>query len=170
MLPLRSACFALTGLVALLSGCEKAPVDSNIADQLTVPVGRFEAQPAPVVPAPTPAPVASTTPEAVAPEPAPAPAPSTAPVAEASATALGGEDLAKAKNCLSCHKIDAKLIGPAYKEVAAKYAGQHDTVAHLADKVMKGGGGVWGPMPMTPNPQVSHAEAEKLVTWILSLK
>jgi cytochrome c len=168
MLPFRSACFALGALIVLLAGCEKAPIDSNTADQLTVPVGRFEAQPAPVVPAPAPAPVASATPtpEAVA----PAPEASAAPAPESSATALGGEDLAKAKNCLSCHKIDAKLIGPGYKEVAAKYAGQHDAVAHLADKVMKGGGGVWGPVPMSPNPQVSHAEAEKLVTWVLSLK
>jgi cytochrome c len=164
MLPFRSACFALTALTVLLAGCEKAPVDPNIADQLTVPVGRFEAQPTPVVPTSEPTPVASATPEATAPAPAPEPSAAPAPAAQ------GGEDLAKAKNCLSCHKIDAKLVGPGYKEVAAKYAGQHDAVAHLAEKVMKGGAGVWGAVPMSPNPQVSREEAEKLVTWILSLK
>jgi cytochrome c len=88
----------------------------------------------------------------------------------ASAFAAGGEDLAKAKNCMTCHKVDAKLIGPAYKEVAAKYAGQKDAVANLSDKVLKGGTGVWGQVPMTPNPQVSPDEAKTIVTWIMSLK
>lgn len=87
-----------------------------------------------------------------------------------SAFAAGEEDLAKAKNCMTCHKVDAKLIGPAYKDVAAKYAGQKDAVALLAEKVQKGGAGVWGTVPMTPNPQVSAEEAKKLVTWILSIK
>jgi cytochrome c len=88
----------------------------------------------------------------------------------APAFAAGEEELAKAKNCMTCHKVDAKLIGPAYKEVAAKYAGQKDAVALLAGKVQKGGSGVWGTVPMTPNPQVSDDEAKKLVTWILSMK
>jgi cytochrome c len=87
-----------------------------------------------------------------------------------SAFAAGEEDLAKAKNCMTCHKIDGKLIGPSYKDVAAKYAGQKDAVAHLAEKVQKGGSGVWGAVPMTPNPQVSADEAKKLVTWVLSHK
>ncbi|MCL2590538.1 MAG: c-type cytochrome [Betaproteobacteria bacterium] len=88
----------------------------------------------------------------------------------ASAFAAGEEDLAKAKGCMTCHKVDAKLIGPAYKEVAAKYAGQKDAVAHLADKVIKGGSGVWGAVPMTPHPQLSADDAKKLVAWILTLK
>ena len=86
-----------------------------------------------------------------------------------SASAFASEDLAKAKNCMTCHKVDDKLIGPSYKEVAAKYAGQKDAVATLSDKVIKGGVGVWGQIPMTPN-QVTAEEAKKLVTWILSLK
>lgn len=77
--------------------------------------------------------------------------------------------MAKAKNCMACHAIDKKLVGPAYKDVAAKYAGQ-DVVAHLAEKVQKGGSGVWGPVPMPPNPQVSAEEAKTLVEWVLSLK
>ncbi|MDR0634457.1 MAG: c-type cytochrome [Azoarcus sp.] len=86
-----------------------------------------------------------------------------------SAPALASEDMAKAKGCTACHKVDAKLIGPAYKDVAAKYAKQADAVDKLADKVLKGGSGVWGPIPMTPN-KVTPEEAKILVKWILSLK
>ena len=78
------------------------------------------------------------------------------------------EALAKSKGCLGCHGIDKKIVGPSYKDVAAKYAGQNVTDA-LAEKVIKGGGGVWGQMPMPPN-AVSPDEAKKLVTWILGLK
>jgi cytochrome c len=84
--------------------------------------------------------------------------------------ARANPQLAQSKNCMSCHQIDAKLVGPAYKDVAAKYAGQADAVAKLSQKVMKGGAGVWGPVPMPANPQVNEAEAKQLVQWILSLK
>jgi cytochrome c len=86
------------------------------------------------------------------------------------APAWANPDLAEKKNCLSCHAINQKLIGPSYKEVAAKYAGQPDAVAKLVPKVMKGGSGVWGAIPMPANPQVNEAEARQLVQWILSLK
>ena len=79
------------------------------------------------------------------------------------------EALAKAKNCMSCHQLDKKVVGPAYKEVAAKYAGQKDAVDKLAEKVVKGGKGNWGAVPMPPN-KVTPEEADKLVKWILSLK
>ena len=79
------------------------------------------------------------------------------------------EQLAQKKNCLACHSVNNKIIGPAYKEVAAKYAGQPDAVAKLSEKVMKGGAGVWGQIPMPAN-NVTDAEAKQLVTWILSLK
>jgi cytochrome c len=78
--------------------------------------------------------------------------------------------LAQAKNCLACHAIDHKVVGPSYKDVAAKYAGQTDASSRLANKVISGGGGVWGPVPMPANPQVSPAEAKRLVDWILWLK
>lgn len=81
-----------------------------------------------------------------------------------------GADLAKAKNCLSCHSVATKIVGPAYKDVAAKYAGQKDAEAKLVDKVMKGGSGVWGAVPMPANTQVSEAEAHTLVKWVLSQK
>ncbi len=78
--------------------------------------------------------------------------------------------LATAKNCMTCHAIEKKLVGPAYKDVAAKYAGQKDAVDKLAIKIMKGGSGVYGPVPMPANTQVNEAEAKKLAAWVLSLK
>ena len=84
--------------------------------------------------------------------------------------ASANADLAKAKNCLACHAVDKKLVGPSYKEVAAKYANDKDAVAKLSKKVREGGSGVWGTMPMPPNAQVSAAESETLVKWILSQK
>lgn len=84
--------------------------------------------------------------------------------------ALANPDLAQKKNCLSCHAVDVKRVGPAYKDVAAKYADNKDAVAMLSAKVLKGGSGSWGVVPMPANPQVSEAEAKILVQWILSLK
>lgn len=85
------------------------------------------------------------------------------------APALADEALAKSKNCMACHAVDKKLVGPAYKDVAKKYAGDASAAGKLATKVMKGGAGVWGSIPMPANPQVSDAEAKKLVAWVLSL-
>ena len=86
------------------------------------------------------------------------------------ATVLADEALAKAKNCMACHATDKKLVGPAYKDVAAKYAKDKGSVDLLAAKIMKGGSGVWGPVPMPANPQVNEAEAKKLATWVLTIK
>ncbi len=86
------------------------------------------------------------------------------------APAMADEALAKAKNCMTCHAVDKKIVGPAYKDVAAKYKGNKDAAAMLATKVMKGGAGVWGPVPMPANTQVSEAEAKKLVAWVLAAK
>jgi cytochrome c len=82
--------------------------------------------------------------------------------------ALASADLAQKKNCMACHAVDKKLIGPGYKEVAAKYAGQKDAADKLAEKIVKGGVGAWGQVPMPANPQVSAAEAKTLATWILT--
>jgi cytochrome c len=90
--------------------------------------------------------------------------------AGASSSAFAQADLAKSKNCMACHAIGSKLVGPAYKDVAAKYAGQKDAEDKLVAKVMKGGSGVWGPVPMPANPQVSEAEAHTLVKWVLAQK
>ena len=90
--------------------------------------------------------------------------------AAAAGPALADPALATAKNCMACHAMDKKLVGPAYKEVAAKYAGQKDAVDKLAVKIQKGGSGVWGPVPMPANAQVSDADAKKLAAWVLTLK
>ena len=88
----------------------------------------------------------------------------------ASSSAMASADLAKAKNCMACHAVQNKLVGPAFKDVAAKYAGQKDAEAKLASKVLKGGSGAWGAVPMPANPQVSEAEAKTLVKWVLAQK
>jgi len=88
----------------------------------------------------------------------------------AAAPAFAQADLAQKKNCMACHAVDKKVLGPAYKDVAAKYAGQKDAVDKLAAKVVKGGTGVWGNIPMPANPQVNDAEAKQLVQWILTVK
>jgi cytochrome c len=88
----------------------------------------------------------------------------------ASLPALASADLAQKKNCMACHAVDKKLIGPGYKEVAAKYAGQKDAADKLAQKIVKGGAGVWGQVPMPANPQVTDAEAKQLAAWVMSLK
>ena len=73
--------------------------------------------------------------------------------------------LAKSKACMSCHAVDKKVVGPSYKDVAAKYKGDKTAAAKLSEKVIKGGGGVWGPVPMPPN-AVTPAEAKTLVEWV----
>lgn len=88
----------------------------------------------------------------------------------ASGSAIANADLAKAKNCMACHAVANKVVGPAYKDVAAKYAGDKGAEDKLVAKVMKGGSGTWGAIPMPANPQVTEAEAHTLVKWVLSLK
>lgn len=88
--------------------------------------------------------------------------------------ALGGQaqanaDLAKAKNCMGCHAIDKKVIGPGYRDVAAKYKGQKDAEAKLVASITKGSTGTWGPMSMPPN-AVTSAEAATLAKWVLAQK
>ena len=84
--------------------------------------------------------------------------------------ALANADLAQKKSCMACHALEQKLVGPAYKDVAAKYAGQKDAAATLADKIQKGSVGVWGQVPMPANPQVSATEAKTLAAWVLTIK
>ena len=86
------------------------------------------------------------------------------------AHAMADLALATSKNCMACHAVDKKMVGPSYKDVAAKYAGQKDAVDKLATKIIKGGSGVWGPVPMPANAQVNEADAKKLATWVLTQK
>ncbi len=86
------------------------------------------------------------------------------------ADAPAAEELAKKDGCLLCHAVDKKVVGPAYKEVAAKYKGDKSMEAKLIEKVKKGGSGVWGQIPMPPNsPQVKDEDIKTIVQWILSL-
>ena len=87
----------------------------------------------------------------------------------APAMTSANEELARNKNCLACHKVDAKLVGPAFQEIAAKYKGDAAAADTLATKIKEGGVGAWGQIPMPPNPQVSDDEAKTLVEWIMSL-
>jgi len=97
-------------------------------------------------------------------------APAAAPAAEPKTEAAAAPDQMPAKyGCTACHAVDHKVVGPAFNEVAAKYKGQ-DVEAKLAEKVKNGGAGVWGQVPMTPNPQVPDEDLHAVVKWILSLK
>ncbi len=86
----------------------------------------------------------------------------------AATPAMANLDLAKKSNCMSCHTVDKKLVGPAYQDVAKKYAGNKDAVKTLSAKVKAGGKGVWGEIPMPPNAAVKDADIETLVKWILA--
>jgi cytochrome c len=90
--------------------------------------------------------------------------------AVAATPALANEELAKKNACTACHAIDKKLVGPAYKDVAAKYRGDAKAEAMLAEKVKKGSVGTWGQVPMPPNASVKDEDVKTLVKWILGLK
>ena len=90
--------------------------------------------------------------------------------AAVSTPALADLQLATAKNCMACHAVATKLVGPSYKDIAAKYAGQKDAVDKLSAKIVKGGAGVWGPVPMPANAQVNADEAKKLAAWVMIQK
>lgn len=92
------------------------------------------------------------------------------PAAALAAPATADEEFARDKRCLGCHTVEARKVGPAFKDVARRYAAQPGAAPLLAKKIREGGVGSWGPVPMTANSQVSEADAQRLVAWILSLK
>lgn len=97
----------------------------------------------------------------------------TTPAADSKPAAPAGKDgsaLIEGSDCRTCHKNDAKLIGPSYKDVAKKYPNTPDNVKMLAEKIIQGGQGNWGEIPMTPHPQISQEDAEAMVKYILTLK
>lgn len=87
-----------------------------------------------------------------------------------STSAMADQALLTKNNCMACHAIDTKLVGPAYKDVAKKYQGQKDAVDVLAKKIRAGGGGVWGTMPMPAHPQISEVDAKKMASFVLNSK
>ena len=82
--------------------------------------------------------------------------------------AFANMDMAKKNACMACHAVDKKLVGPAYNDVAKKYAGQKDAVATLAKSIKAGGAGKWGPIPMPAQAALSEADAQTLAAWILA--
>ena len=136
----------------------------------------FKEPPAPATVASAPATVAPTAATAAAPVAAAVPSAPAAPPAPAAAKVSGPLDLKAAEammqkvGCAACHGVDKKIVGPAYVDVAAKYKGDSGAPAKLAQKVKAGGAGVWGPVPMPPNPQVPDEDIKALVSWILTLK
>ncbi len=93
-----------------------------------------------------------------------------APAPDGSADIKRGEVLISKSDCLACHKVDTKLLGPSYKDVAAKYPNNAATISQLANKIKNGGSGVWGAIPMSPHPGLSDDDAKAMVRYILSLK
>lgn len=84
--------------------------------------------------------------------------------------AIADAELFKKSNCMACHAVDQKRVGPPLKDVAAKYSGDSGAVEKLARKIKAGGSGVWGQMPMPPQPQVTDADAKLLAEYVLSIK
>jgi cytochrome c len=85
-----------------------------------------------------------------------------------SSAAFASADLAKSRNCVACHSVERKMVGPSYKAVAERYGNEESAIKLLSEKIVKGGGGNWGQLPMPPQPSVSPDEAEALAKWILS--
>jgi len=191
---MRTQNVLLVPLLAALYGCQpEAPVQQAAAPAAEPPVMPASTGQAVTSEVAAPAPVQQAAPvaagkagQSAAKKPAQAaPAPAVAapvakvePAAEAkpemkAEPAVSEADalqLAKKSNCLACHAIDKKVIGPAWKDVAAKYRGDTEAEARLMNKIAKGGSGVWGVMVMPPSPQVSEADRKTLARFVLSLK
>ncbi|MFA6945939.1 MAG: c-type cytochrome [Pedobacter sp.] len=95
---------------------------------------------------------------------------SAAPAANASAGSAKGEQLIGKSDCLTCHKVDAKIVGPAYIDVANKYEATDANIEMLAGKIISGGSGSWGEIPMAPHPAITTDDAKEMVKYILALK
>jgi cytochrome c551/c552 len=134
----------------------------------------FKEPPAPVAPATAAAPSGAAAVATAAPATIATATPAAAPAAPAKPGApldlKAAEALMQKDGCMACHGIDKKIVGPAYVDVAAKYKGDAGANAKLAQKVKAGGAGVWGQIPMPPNPQVPDDDIKALVSWILALK
>ena len=91
-------------------------------------------------------------------------------VAPSALAAENPENLIKKNGCIACHTVEKQVVGPAYRDVARKYAGQKGIEKTLFDRVKKGSVGVWGKTPMPPNAHVPDAEIQAMVAWILTRK
>jgi cytochrome c len=79
-------------------------------------------------------------------------------------------EMARAKNCMACHAVDRRMVGPSFRDIAARYTGQADAADRLTQKILRGSTGVWGPVPMPPSANVSEAEARQLATWVMTVR
>jgi cytochrome c len=166
-----SALLVLAGLSSQLLAEERPDVLERIAPVGKVKVEGQEAEPAPVVEASAAAEApAAEAPVAEAPAAEAPAAAEVATTAPAAAPAAAGDQLALAtqSGCMACHQVDVKVVGPAYKEVAAKYKGDPAALDMLVSKVKNGGVGTWGQIPMPPNVAVSDENIRAIVTWVLS--
>ena len=145
----------------------QAPVEAAPEPAPAAPETPAPAEPAASAPAAAEAPAVESAPAEPAPVAAEAPA-APAQVEAAPAAAADALALATSSACMACHQIDVKLVGPAYKEVAAKYKGDPAALDMLVAKVKAGGTGVWGEIPMPPNAHVSDADIKTIVTWVLA--
>lgn len=149
-----------------------APAAASAAPEspaMTVAVPAAPVDSTAVVAAPATTPTATTAP-AGSPATTAAVVPTKPAAVDNSADIKKGEALISKSDCLACHKIDAKLLGPSYKDVAAKYPNNAATIAQLAGKIKSGGSGVWGAIPMSPHPALSDDDAKAMVRYIMSLK
>ena len=149
-----------------------APAAASAAPEspaMTVAVPAAPVDSTAVVAAPATTPTATTAP-AGSPATTAAVVPAKPAAVDNSADIKKGEALISKSDCLACHKIDAKLLGPSYKDVAAKYPNNAATIAQLAGKIKSGGSGVWGAIPMSPHPALSDDDAKSMVRYIMSLK
>ena len=149
-----------------------APAAASAAPEspaMTVAVPAAPVDSTAVVAAPATTPTATTAP-AGSPATTAAVVPTKPAAVDNSADIKKGEALISKSDCLACHKIDAKLLGPSYKDVAAKYPNNAATIAQLAGKIKSGGSGVWGAIPMSPHPALSDDDAKSMVRYIMSLK
>jgi cytochrome c len=176
--PVKIKAVPLFTLLALagLSGQLMAEERADVLERIT-PVGKVnvegQAEPAAAAEAAAESTAVAAAAEAPADEApaAEAPAAEAPAAAEAAAPAAGGDQMALAtqSGCMACHQLETKVVGPAYKEVAAKYKGDAAALDMLVAKVKSGGVGTWGQIPMPPNPQVSDENIRAIVTWVLSL-
>src|SRR5262245_54310952 len=133
------------------------------ADGIWMIVAYLKSQPPPaIVPTTSYENVSAAAPAAAAPAPVAAVAKTSAPASP--------EQMITKYGCTACHAVDHKVVGPALKDVAAKYKGQADAETHLKEKIRNGGSGVWGEIPMTPNPQVPDQDLQAIVKWVLAIK
>lgn len=163
--------FALSCLTLAMASCaspeERAANNNSTTDSTSIT--------APVTTA-VDSPAVDTTPATTEPKPeekvaaTPPPPPIEKPAAVAKKAPMIGEALIKGSDCLACHNATKKLVGPAYVNVAAKYPATEENIDHLATKIIEGGSGVWGAIPMSPHPAISREDAKEMVKYILSLK